>query len=101
MTEEDTVLITHCDCSDPAHSMEFRLLRQVDEEPELYISVQLNQRHPWWRRIRYALGYVLGRRSQYGYGHWDEGQISRESAQQLESLLGDYLREYNKGGTPQ
>lgn len=85
-------LVTHCDCSDPAHMMQFNLMDGDDpREPELYISVQLNPVHPWWRRVWIAAGYILGKRSCYSYGHWDEGSINEESAKELIVLLGRYF----------
>ncbi len=81
----DEVLVTHCSCTEPSHMMLFLWL---EEEKELYISVQLNQLHSWWKRIWIALGYVLGKRSRYSYGHWDEGCISQESARELMPFLG-------------
>lgn len=86
-------LVTYCDCHDSAHLMAFHLWAwdRGDETPELYVSVQLNQCHPWWKRIWIGLGYVAGKRSRYSYGHWDEGSISPESAQQLLALLGRYI----------
>lgn len=92
-------LTTYCDCSDPAHSMEFVLFFGDGEEPELYVSVQLNPNHPWWKRIGYAVMYVLGKRSRFSYGHWDEGGISYNSAKELVGLLGRFFDEYNQSHT--
>ena len=64
-----------------------------DEEPTLYVSVQLNQRHPWWRRLGLAAQYVLGKRSRLSYGHWDEGNINLEGAVALSGLLGRFEAE--------
>lgn len=94
-------LTTYCDCSDTSHTMQFMLLPTEDNipnwgPPELYVSVQLNQRHPWWKRVYYGLLYVFGKRSKFSYGHWDEGNISSGSARELMSLLRKFLLEQEK-----
>ena len=94
-TTNDHRLVTFSDCSDPSHQMSFYLHEDDVEEPELYVHVQLNPRWGWWRRLRIATGYVLGRRSRYSYGHWDEGDISAESARMLIPMLGKFLNAYS------
>lgn len=84
-------LVTECECQDVSHKMVFQLQVFKDEESELYLSVQLNPRYRWWRRLGIAFGYALGKRSKYSYGHWDAGSISPESAKGLIALLGRYL----------
>ena len=92
MTTKNKSLITFCDCSDPAHSMHFDFLDGNGvEEPELYVAVQLNPLHKWWRRLWIAIRYVQGSRSQYSYGCWDEGCISAESAKLLIPMLRKFL----------
>ena len=93
-------LITTCDCSDPCHIMQFGLFANDHGlPPDLYVSVQLNPIHPWWKRAWIALGYILGERSRYSYGHWDEGNISPESAKKLLALLGQYFHLLGGGTT--
>lgn len=89
--DADTILFVSCDCQDPAHIMQIHLAAWDNTEPNLYVSVQLNPVHPWWKRCWIGLGYVLGKRSRFTYGHWDAGGISPKSARQLMGLLRQYL----------
>ena len=86
-----TTVSTECTCSDPAHQMHFALDNFPGEAPELYVSVQLNQRFSFLARCWLALQYVVGKRSRFTGGHWDEGSLSPESAKALRDLLTDYL----------
>ena len=92
-----TTLVTTCVCSDPGHMMMFGL-HVWPRGTELYVEVQLNIMHPWWRRLWYGLQYGLGKRSRFGHGLWDEGCVSPESARQLQGLLARYLAEESKQG---
>jgi hypothetical protein len=61
-----------------------------NDEPELYVSVQLNQRYGFLARCRLALGYIMGKRSRFSSGHWDEGSLTPEGALEVQMLLSDY-----------
>ena len=56
----------------------------------------MNQIHPWWKRLGYALMYVLGKRSRFSYGHWDEGNISYASIEELLVLLAKFMDRYRQ-----
>ena len=86
-------LITICDCHDPHHMMAFYYDEENDPEfDELYVETQLNQALPWWKRVIVAVGYVLGKRSIYGYGHWAEGSIGIDSAKELRVFLDKFTQ---------
>ena len=96
MVRANNRLTVYCECTDPAHSMEFYLSSFEGETPELYVSVQLNQIHPWWKRLGYGLMYVLGKRSRFSYGHWDEGSIGYDSVKELIALIGRFVEKHNE-----
>ena len=82
---------TECRCSDTSHIMEFRFYDWGDDDPELYVHVQLNQRYRFFARCWNALKYIFGKRSRFGDGHWDEGSISPKSAKEVRKLLDDFI----------
>ncbi len=82
---------TFCDCSDTNHQMQFLFDDWGDDDPSLYVSVQLNQRYGFFARVWLAIKYICGVRSRFGYGHWDEGSISPESAKEVRRLLDDFI----------
>ena len=91
-------LITECLCSDPSHIMAFYYDLSDEHEAfsELYIQVQLNQILPWWKRITVAMSFVLGKRSRFSYGHWDEGSIGIDGAKKLMAALSDYITRWGR-----
>lgn len=88
-------LYTICVCTDASHTMRFVLFHSdsLDPYPELYVDVQLNQWRPWWSRAWYALLYVLGKRSRFGNGQWEEGSLTRKDALELRRLLDAFIDE--------
>ena len=96
----DIRVITECECHDVDHMMAFCLFPAWrGEAPELYISVQLNPRYPWWKRLWVAGYYILGRRSRFGFGHWDSGTIGLEGAKKLLPVLGEFIAAHNSQTT--
>ena len=89
-TERDR-LITFCTCQDSGHLMEFILDNCPGGDVELFIRVQLNPRYGVWHRCWLAAGYMLGKRSRFGSGHWESGGLSPESAVELRTLLDKFL----------
>lgn len=94
-------LVTRCDCHDPAHMMAFwydlnaAAPAHGEKDPdfaEFYIETQLNQYLPWWKRLDAAVRYVLGRRSRYSFGHWDEGSIGLAGTKKLQEALKEFIR---------
>ena len=69
-------LVAQCDCQDSPHMVTFIFTTYKGQEPALYVSVQLNQQHSWYKRLWIATQYLLGRRSHFTYSHWDAGRIS-------------------------
>ena len=84
---------TECECHDSHHQMEFTLFEwDTDpEDAEFFISVQLNQKHNFFMRCWVALKYVLGRRSRYSWGQWDEGTISVDGAKELLPMIQRFI----------
>lgn len=90
-------ITTECECHDPHHVMQFCLFSD-GEDPELYVSVQLNQHRSFWARVWVALCYIWGRRSKFGYGHWDEGTISPDSAKELRQMIEEFISKRDISG---
>lgn len=76
-----------CECESAEHT--FRLISQNvwddDFPPELFISLQLNQRTGFFGRCWLALKYVFGHQSRFG--HWDNIAIREEDIEKLTILL--------------
>lgn len=87
-----------CDCQDINHLSEiiYSSSSHPSDDPELYWEVQLNHQYGFWKRCLAALGYIAGKRSIFGYGHWDCGSFSYESAKELIPLFQRYVREYEE-----
>lgn len=73
-----------CECQSADHVIRFSFDRFPDEEPELYIEVQLHQHHSFWKRLILATKYILGRSNRFGY--WDCTTLNIDTAQQLAVL---------------
>lgn len=79
-----------CTCGDIAH----QFVVQYDPDPDwndcIYFHVHLNNL-PFWQRVRYALLYILGRRSKYGA--FEEIIMDKQKANEFVGLL---LKHYHK-----
>lgn len=73
-----------CECQSADHIIRFSFDNFLDEEPELYIEVQLNQRFPFWKRLILATKYILGKSNRFG--HWDCTSLNIDTARQLAVL---------------
>lgn len=72
-----------CECSTTDHLLVFSLDR---ESGDLYVDVQMNQYHPWWKRVGLAVRYVFGGGGSR-FGHWDETSIRVEDHATIKKLL--------------
>lgn len=93
MSRPVEIVVSQCDCYDDHHMMRFELWTFIASPPDFFVSVQLNPLVPWWKRLWYALLYILGRRSRYSWSHWDTGSISLDAAKALLPLLGRFISE--------
>lgn len=95
MTGEKDLII--CECGSSEHQMIF--LYGEDEfdgitYPICYAHVHLNKL-PFWRRVKYAISYIMGQQSRYGA--FDEFIFNPDDVGKLQKLV-DYLNKQNKGG---
>jgi hypothetical protein len=76
-----------CRCGNIEH-----ILCVTADEEDLFIEVHLSP-HPFWQRVKHAIGYIFGRRSPYG--DFDEILLTPFHA----FILGDSLVEWSGLGT--
>lgn len=77
-----------CTCGSTEHLVVFQKFdKNIDpsDEDAFYISVQLRQWRPFWKRFLCAIKYIFGYQSRYG--HWDCVSVSREEAENLRKFL--------------
>ncbi len=100
VTDSKDSLRTECICVDPEHIMSFRLFRVrprfPEDEPELFVDVQMSPKTWGWRRWWNALRYAMGRNSAYGNGWWHSGSLNKDSAIRLRALIDEYLAEFDR-----
>lgn len=79
-----------CECGTIDHSAILQYWPD-DEYPEneLYLTVNLADTAPWWRRIALAVKYIFGWRSRYG--HYTEMLLMPETVRGLVEFLEAYL----------
>lgn len=80
-------LYLECDCGDHNHLFKLTYYEDGGCEPTVVMSVQLNQWHPWYRRLWLALRYVCGYESDYG--HWDCTSLEPETMRKLRNWCED------------
>lgn len=77
-----------CQCQSPDHVIRFTLDDYANEEPELYVEVQLHQWHSFWKRLVLAVKYLFGKSARFGY--WDCTLLDTDSAQKLAVMCHQY-----------
>jgi hypothetical protein len=79
-----------CQCHSDEHAVTFTLSLD-DEMPEIYLSVYMDNRRGFWRRLWLGLRYAFGYQSKYGaFGNWT---LQPSDAERLRSML-DKLIEF-------
>lgn len=73
-----------CQCYTPDH--DFRVIFNP-EDKEIYVSTQLSQNANFFKRIWYAIKYILNIKSRYGDGHWEETVLREEDFCKLFDLM--------------
>jgi hypothetical protein len=81
-----------CECNSPEHQLLFS--RWAPEEGagygNLYVQFHLCRKGVrWWRRIWYAIRYMLGRDSRYGA--WCEFCLRPEDAERMRDMLNRFI----------
>jgi hypothetical protein len=54
----------------------------------MYLHVRLRSHYSFWRRVKYALKYILGYKSRYGA--FEEFLITKEDALELSKVFKEY-----------
>jgi hypothetical protein len=86
-------MISECICGSPDHIM--RLGYDSYYPDDMWIDVQLNLSHPWYKRMWLAVKYILGI-STSRYGHWDCGSFSPEEVWQVRQFMDRYNLYYQE-----
>lgn len=80
-----------CICSSPEHIIRITIddgkSSLGDEEPEMYLEVQLAERS-LWKRIKLAINFIIGRTNPFGY--WINTSFTKERAHELAILCHQY-----------
>jgi len=79
---EDKEQMFICACSSLEHQLFFWWDYGSDM---LYVESHLHSNRNFWGRLKYALKYVFGHKS--NYGSWDEFLFSEESLTKLQTFL--------------
>lgn len=74
-----------CSCSDKNHLL---CITKFDDDEELYLSVVLNNRHGFFKRILIALKYIFRIPTTFG-GHWVEFVLHNKGKEQLKEFLNE------------
>lgn len=85
MNQEEILI---CKCHSPEHQIIFRRIDD-DDDKEVYMEILLNPEWKWWKRVREAVKYIFGHKSDYGM--FDEVILKREDADKLQNIV-NYLK---------
>jgi hypothetical protein len=83
-----------CHCSTPEHRLVFTLETELDDFPELYTEVQLDNHRNIFQRAWLAIKYIFGYRCYYGY--YANFNLNPEDAGRLINTLETYINEHNR-----
>jgi hypothetical protein len=83
-----------CTCHSYEHAVTFTLALD-DDDPGIYLSVYMDNRRGFWRRLWYGLRYAFGYQSRYGaFGNWT---LQIEDAARLRGLLDRLIERLSSG----
>lgn len=74
-----------CECHSPEHTLRYSL---DHEDQVIYVSVYLDQYHPWYERAWIAVKYLFGYKCRYG--HFDCVLMGPEQVEQLKKVLQEF-----------
>jgi hypothetical protein len=84
--------VLRCDCSSQDHWLIVER-DDWDAEPNLIIYTQLSHWSSWFKRLWWAIKYLIGKAQKYG--HWDSTTIHIDSAIELRNILNEYIDDKN------
>jgi hypothetical protein len=79
-----------CDCGDISHQLVITCFDDENDFGEVCIDIHLTN-VGFWRRLKYAFFYVLGRKSKYNDGAFGEVLLNRKKASELINVLQSHL----------
>lgn len=77
-----------CQCESDEHTLRFTLDKEYPE-PEIYVSIFLDQYHTWYERVWVAIKYIFGYKCKYG--HFNTWSMKPEDATKLRDMCNDFL----------
>lgn len=83
-----------CECDSSAHVLRFLIDDGMmpgdmeEQEPTLYVELQLNPHLPFWKKCITAIQYLFNKTSSFGY--WDVVTLDRDAGNRLYILLHQY-----------
>ena len=82
-----------CDCGDVGHQFILQYFEDPsfdDEEPELYLSIHLNQSCSFWEKVKNAFRYLFSR-DRSRFGDFDEVILNARDARILRDRIDKWL----------
>lgn len=86
-----------CDCHSVDHQLVFTHDDDEDFDPFVSVSMHLNIKRPWYRRVLIAIKYAFG--WQGPYGAWHEVLLNKQQCQDLSKYFDDRARSFAKWET--
>jgi hypothetical protein len=81
-----------CDCGDVEHQFILASSDSVNEDDCLYLHIKLNQNAGFFKRLKTAFLYLLGKKSIYG--DFDEVIINKATAEKLINSLSKFTSQF-------
>jgi hypothetical protein len=72
--------VCSCDCESCDHLFQF-----IDDGEDMWIEVQLNPTHSFFKRVILAIKYIFGYYTKFG--HWDCTLIDKQTRAELADFL--------------
>jgi hypothetical protein len=83
-----------CCCHSMEHLLRFTVIKDDDEKfpwSELFVEIHLSPEVNVFKRIWYAIKYIFGHKSEYGWGCFGSWELHWDDIERLQKLL-DYFR---------
>jgi hypothetical protein len=82
-----------CNCTSAEHTLRLTL-DDGEEFSPIYVEVQLNRYHGFFRRLWRAIRYMFGYECKYG--HWDEAILVGAEVRKLRDLCDQHLVQWER-----
>ena len=88
MTDFNSLFV--CDCGDVSHQMIICFADDPDFNDTIFLEIHLTD-IGFWRRLKYSIQYLLGKKSRYNGGAFSEVLLNKEkTASLIEALQKHY-----------